>query len=106
MVVVPDELKDWEIGTWGGEDYWVVADALVKRRRLGKQKVLSSSLLRGYTLTFGRLFPRASIAFLGHVVNSWINSRASFARALKQCEAYARQCFPSRFILHFRCSLC
>lgn len=38
--------------------------------------------------------------------NSWINSRAPFARALKQREAHARQCFPSRFVLHFRCSLC
>ncbi|KAJ7265000.1 hypothetical protein B0H12DRAFT_1068687 [Mycena haematopus] len=33
MLVVPDRVLDWEVGTQGGEDYWAVASALVKLRR-------------------------------------------------------------------------
>ncbi|KAJ6535128.1 hypothetical protein B0H19DRAFT_1185048 [Mycena capillaripes] len=35
IVMVSDDLLDWEIGAYGGEDYWGVADAMVKGRRLG-----------------------------------------------------------------------
>ncbi|KAF7363906.1 hypothetical protein MSAN_01048700 [Mycena sanguinolenta] len=32
MLVVPDRVLDWELGTQGGEDYWAVASALAMRR--------------------------------------------------------------------------
>ncbi|KAJ7266455.1 hypothetical protein B0H12DRAFT_1099634 [Mycena haematopus] len=35
MLVVEDRLVDWETGSSGGEDYWAVASALVKKRRSG-----------------------------------------------------------------------
>ncbi|KAJ7445046.1 hypothetical protein FB451DRAFT_1148878 [Mycena latifolia] len=38
MVVVLDELRDWERGARGGDDYWVAADALIRRRRAGETK--------------------------------------------------------------------
>jgi hypothetical protein len=34
-LVVEDRLTDWETAAQGGEDYWVVASALVKKRRGG-----------------------------------------------------------------------
>jgi hypothetical protein len=34
-LVVEDRLTNWEKAARGGEDYWVVASALVKKRRGG-----------------------------------------------------------------------
>ncbi|KAJ7184711.1 hypothetical protein C8R46DRAFT_1064857 [Mycena filopes] len=34
LVIVPDDLVDWEVGARGGGDYWDVADEMVKQRRL------------------------------------------------------------------------
>ncbi|KAJ6582497.1 hypothetical protein DFH09DRAFT_869997, partial [Mycena vulgaris] len=38
MVVVAEKLEDWEMGARGGEDYWVVAECLVQKRRSGEIK--------------------------------------------------------------------
>ncbi|KAJ7738725.1 hypothetical protein B0H16DRAFT_1465578 [Mycena metata] len=34
VVVVQDDLLDWEIGAQGGKDYWSMADEMVMQRRL------------------------------------------------------------------------
>jgi hypothetical protein len=36
MPVVRDRLEDWETGARGGEDYWITAKDLVKKRRSGR----------------------------------------------------------------------
>jgi hypothetical protein len=36
MLLARNFEEDWEMGARGGEDYWAVADALVKRRRAGE----------------------------------------------------------------------
>ncbi|KAJ7185922.1 hypothetical protein C8R46DRAFT_1343090 [Mycena filopes] len=33
MILLLDYQLDWEIGAWGGDDYWTVAEARVKERR-------------------------------------------------------------------------
>ncbi|KAJ7182322.1 hypothetical protein C8R43DRAFT_1115963 [Mycena crocata] len=38
MIVIRRYAEDWERGASGGEDYWVRADALIKRRRAGETK--------------------------------------------------------------------
>ncbi|KAJ7471125.1 hypothetical protein FB451DRAFT_1399869 [Mycena latifolia] len=40
MLYVDDELEDWERGARGGEDYWAVADMMVKARRAKRARAI------------------------------------------------------------------
>jgi hypothetical protein len=47
VMVLGDDLRDWEVGVSGGEDHWVRAERFIQKRRTGEVKGGSSTYFSG-----------------------------------------------------------